>query len=130
MTYDYVTDNTATDLFGERDLDLILTLGGLWISRLVDSSLSHKNALQSCIERAKLWLSNSDQLIDPDSNITCMFPFFLMNILLFLWNFDYLRDIYILFDDMMIYRCWFESEAPQDYGFRLLHDDTGDEGSG
>ncbi|RVW31280.1 hypothetical protein CK203_100345 [Vitis vinifera] len=59
LTYDYVTDD-ATDLLGERDLDLISQLSGLLISRPVDSSLSHKNALQRCIEHARLWLANSD----------------------------------------------------------------------
>uniref|UniRef100_A0A5B6Z9Z4 Glycine-rich protein n=1 Tax=Davidia involucrata TaxID=16924 RepID=A0A5B6Z9Z4_DAVIN len=70
LTYDYVTDDDATDLLGERDLDLISMLGCLLISRPVDSSLSHKNALQQCIEHAKLWLANSDEPIDSDSNIT------------------------------------------------------------
>lgn len=70
LTYDYVTDD-ATDLLGERDLDLISKLGGLLISRPVDSSLSHKNALQRCLEHAKLWLANSDQLIEPNANSTC-----------------------------------------------------------
>ncbi|XAR65141.1 hypothetical protein NMG60_11009120 [Bertholletia excelsa] len=70
LTYDYVTDDEVTDLLGERDLDLISMLGGLLISRPVDSSLSHKNALQRCIEHAKQWLANSDQPIDSDPNIT------------------------------------------------------------
>ncbi|XP_059655925.1 uncharacterized protein LOC132302934 [Cornus florida] len=70
LTYDYVTDDESTDMLGERDLDLISTLGGLLVSRPVDSSLSHKNALRRCMEHAKLWLANSDQPIDPDSNIT------------------------------------------------------------
>ncbi|XP_062160300.1 uncharacterized protein LOC133867561 [Alnus glutinosa] len=69
LTYDYVTDD-ATDLLGERDMDLIATLGGLLISRPVDSSLSHKNALQRCIEHAELWLANADRPIEPNSNIT------------------------------------------------------------
>ncbi|XP_050236094.1 uncharacterized protein LOC126686106 [Mercurialis annua] len=69
LTYDYVTDD-ATDLLGERDLDLISKLGGLLISRPVDSSLSHKNALLKCVEHAKLWLSNSDQLIDANANVS------------------------------------------------------------
>ncbi|KAJ9187556.1 hypothetical protein P3X46_002998 [Hevea brasiliensis] len=69
LTYDYVTDD-ATDLLGERDLDMISKLGGLLISRPVDSSLSHKNALHRCIEHAKLWLANSDQPIEPNANAT------------------------------------------------------------
>ncbi|GAB4839923.1 hypothetical protein Ancab_020633 [Ancistrocladus abbreviatus] len=69
LTYDYVTDD-ATDLLGERDLDFISALKGLLISRPVDSSLSHKNALQRCIEHAKLWLAKSELPIDPESNVT------------------------------------------------------------
>ncbi|XP_052172878.1 uncharacterized protein LOC127788527 isoform X2 [Diospyros lotus] len=69
LTYDYVTDD-ATDLLGERDLDLIAMLGGLLISRPVDSSLSHKNALQQCLEHANQWLANSDQPVDSDPSVT------------------------------------------------------------
>ncbi|KAJ4711245.1 glycine-rich protein [Melia azedarach] len=69
LTYDYVTDD-ATDLLGERDLDMISMLSGLLVSRPIDSSLSHKNALQRCIEHAQLWLANSDQPIEPNANIT------------------------------------------------------------
>uniref|UniRef100_A0A2P2K7J9 Uncharacterized protein n=1 Tax=Rhizophora mucronata TaxID=61149 RepID=A0A2P2K7J9_RHIMU len=70
LTYDYVTDD-ATDLLGEKDLDLISMLGGLLISRPVDSSLSHENALRHCTERAKLWLANSDQPIEPTASVSC-----------------------------------------------------------
>jgi hypothetical protein len=59
LTYDYVTNDT-TDLLGERIEDLIATLNRLLISRSVDSSLSHQNALQRCIEHAELWLANAD----------------------------------------------------------------------
>lgn len=69
LTYDYVTDED-TEYLGERDLDLISTLGGLLISRPVDSSLSHKNALQRCIEHAKLWMANSEQPIEENASIT------------------------------------------------------------
>lgn len=69
LTYDYVTDD-ATDLLGEKDLDLISMLSGLLISRPIDSSLSHKNALHRCIEHAKHWLANSDHPIDPNANVT------------------------------------------------------------
>uniref|UniRef100_A0A2N9EBJ5 Glycine-rich protein n=1 Tax=Fagus sylvatica TaxID=28930 RepID=A0A2N9EBJ5_FAGSY len=69
LTYDYVTED-ATDLLGERDLDSISALSGLLISRPVDSSLSHKNALTRCIEHAKLWLAKSDRPIEPNANIT------------------------------------------------------------
>ncbi|KAL3501319.1 hypothetical protein ACH5RR_035768 [Cinchona calisaya] len=70
LTYDYVTDDDSADLLGERDLGLISMLGGLLISRPVNSSLSHKNSLQWCIEHAKLWLAKSDQLIEPASDVT------------------------------------------------------------
>ncbi|KAK2990786.1 hypothetical protein RJ640_012687 [Escallonia rubra] len=70
LTYDYVTDDDAADLLGERDLDSISALGGLLVSRPVDSSLSHKDALRRCVERAKLWLANSAQPIEPDSSVT------------------------------------------------------------
>ncbi|PIN17027.1 hypothetical protein CDL12_10332 [Handroanthus impetiginosus] len=70
LTYDYVTDDdTAGDPLKEWDLDLIAMLGGSMISRPVNSSLSHKNALEKCAEHARLWLANSDQPIEPNSNI-------------------------------------------------------------
>ncbi|KAL0336294.1 UNVERIFIED_CONTAM: hypothetical protein Sradi_4841300 [Sesamum radiatum] len=71
LTYDYVTDDDAAgDPLQEWDLDLIAMLGSLLISRPVNSSLSHKNALQTCVEHAKLWLAKSEQPIDPNLNIT------------------------------------------------------------
>ncbi|KAJ7953737.1 Glycine-rich protein [Quillaja saponaria] len=69
LTYDYVTDD-ATDLLGESDLDVISKLGGLLLSRPADSSLSHKNALQRCVEHAEKWLAKSDQPIEPNANVT------------------------------------------------------------
>ncbi|KAK5833691.1 uncharacterized protein LOC108456781 [Gossypium arboreum] len=69
LTYDYVTDD-ATDLLSEKDLDSISTLSALLTSRSADSSLSHKNALHRCLHHAKLWLSNSDQPIDPNADVS------------------------------------------------------------
>ncbi|CAO2829147.1 unnamed protein product [Amaranthus hypochondriacus] len=69
LTYDYVTDD-ATDLLVERDLDLISALQALIVSRPVNSALSHQDALDTCLNHANLWLSNSDQLIDSHSNVT------------------------------------------------------------
>ncbi|ESQ34350.1 hypothetical protein EUTSA_v10007745mg [Eutrema salsugineum] len=69
LTYDYVTDD-AEELLSDRDLDLISNLWSMMISRPVDSSLSHKNALERCIEHAKLWLANSDQPIESNCNIS------------------------------------------------------------
>ncbi|XP_057482360.1 uncharacterized protein LOC130769173 [Actinidia eriantha] len=70
LTYDYVTDDENADLLCETDLDLISMLGGLLISRPVDSSFSHRDALQRCIVHAKQWLVNSDQPIDSDPSVT------------------------------------------------------------
>ncbi|URD98384.1 hypothetical protein MUK42_29022 [Musa troglodytarum] len=69
LTYDYVTDD-ATDLLGEQDLDAISALGSLVTSRPVYSGISHKNALQVCLQHAKLWLLNADQPIHPGSSVT------------------------------------------------------------
>lgn len=83
LTYDYVTDD-ATDLLGEKDLDSISDLRGLLISRPADSSFSHKNALQRCIEHAKLWLSKAEQPIEPNAGVTCMVLACGLHVLL--WN--------------------------------------------
>lgn len=77
ITYDYVTDD-ATDLLVERDLDLISMMSGLLVSRPVDSNLPHKNALERCIEHAKLWLTKADQPIEPNTDVTCMTFFFFL----------------------------------------------------
>ncbi|KAE9605491.1 hypothetical protein Lal_00025148 [Lupinus albus] len=69
LTYDYVTDD-ATDLLREKDLDLIAAMRGLLISRPADSSLSHKNALQRCIEHAKLWLARAEEPIEANADVT------------------------------------------------------------
>lgn len=92
LTYDYVTDDDAAgDPLKEWDLDVIAMLGGSLISRPVNSSLSHKESLQKCVEHAKLWLANADQPIDPSSDITCMYTLqwlcqHLILILLHLWT--------------------------------------------
>ncbi|KAM1744695.1 hypothetical protein ACFX11_011547 [Malus domestica] len=69
LTYDTITDDD-TEMLAPRDLDLISSLGGFLISRPGDSSLSHKNALQQCLEHAKRWLAKSEQPIEPNSNVT------------------------------------------------------------
>ncbi|XP_077212728.1 uncharacterized protein LOC143858749 [Tasmannia lanceolata] len=69
LTYDYVTDE-ATVILAETDLDFISMLGGLVMARPVHSSLSHKNALRSCVQHAKLWLENSDHPIQPGAAVT------------------------------------------------------------
>ncbi|KAK6802799.1 hypothetical protein RDI58_000582 [Solanum bulbocastanum] len=73
LSYDCMPEDESTDvmdLLGERDLDLISMLSGLLVSRPVNSPLSHKHALQKCIEHAKLWLSKSEQPIEPNSDAT------------------------------------------------------------
>ncbi|KAK9050980.1 hypothetical protein SSX86_027605 [Deinandra increscens subsp. villosa] len=70
LTYDYVTDDDAAVMLGDSDLDLISMMSSLLISRPVDSSFSHQNALQRCIEHAKLWISKSEQPIDSNSSVT------------------------------------------------------------
>ncbi|EOA40534.1 hypothetical protein CARUB_v10009264mg [Capsella rubella] len=69
LSYDYVADD-ATDLLGDRDLDSISQLWSLMVSRPMDSSLSHKNALERCVEHAKQWLANSEQPIESNCNIS------------------------------------------------------------
>ncbi|KAI3987789.1 hypothetical protein MKX01_028523 [Papaver californicum] len=69
LTYDYVTDD-ATDLLDERDLDLISDLGDLIISRPTHSGVSHKKALSNCLQHAKLWRMNSEEPIQPGTDVT------------------------------------------------------------
>lgn len=69
LSYDYVSDDES-ELLAEKDLDLISKVGSLLVSRPVDTSLSHKNALEKCVERAKLWIESSEQPIEGESNVT------------------------------------------------------------
>ncbi|CAN4123209.1 unnamed protein product [Withania somnifera] len=73
LSYDCMPDDESSDvmdLLEERDLDMISMLSALLVSRPVNSPLSHKHALQKCIEHAKLWLSKSEQLVEPNSDVT------------------------------------------------------------
>ncbi|KAJ6807173.1 putative heterogeneous nuclear ribonucleoprotein A1, A2/B1-like protein [Iris pallida] len=69
LTYDYVTDD-ATELLGERDLDLIAAAGGMMVSRPVYSGVSHRDALEGCVRHAGLWLRNADEPVGPDCDLT------------------------------------------------------------
>ncbi|XP_078171088.1 glycine-rich protein [Carex rostrata] len=69
LTYDYVTDDEV-DLLSEKDLNLISVLGSLVTSRPVNEVVSHKSALEACISHAKLWISSSDQPINPEAPAT------------------------------------------------------------
>ncbi|XP_055810147.1 uncharacterized protein LOC129880228 [Solanum dulcamara] len=73
LNYDCMPEDESTDvmdLLSEKDLDLISMLSELLIRRPVNSTLSHKQALQTCIEHAKLWVTKSDQQISPESDVT------------------------------------------------------------
>lgn len=69
LTYDYVTDE-STELLGEKDLDMISTLGGLVTSRPPYSGISHRSALEGCIQHAKLWLQGAQNPIALGSSVT------------------------------------------------------------
>lgn len=69
LTYDYVTDD-ATELLGEKDLDMISALAGLVTSRPLNSGISHRSALQGCLQHAKLWLQRANQPIVVGSSVT------------------------------------------------------------
>ncbi|ERN01367.1 uncharacterized protein LOC18429449 [Amborella trichopoda] len=69
LTYDYVTDD-ATDLLVERDLDFLSVCGSLMTARPPNSTLSHKEALRICVDRAKLWLHKSDEPLYSDVGVT------------------------------------------------------------
>ncbi|CAN6976180.1 unnamed protein product [Brassica rapa subsp. trilocularis] len=69
LVYDTVTDE-STDLLCDKDLDLISELWTMMVSRPADSFLSHKNALERCVEHAKLWLASSDQPIASNCNVS------------------------------------------------------------
>ncbi|CAG7901880.1 unnamed protein product [Brassica rapa] len=64
---------TATSEAGEGAVMALITMLPpiKTVSRPVDSGLSHKNALERCIEHSRLWQANSDQLIAPNCNVSC-----------------------------------------------------------
>ncbi|XP_051145886.1 uncharacterized protein LOC127261642 isoform X2 [Andrographis paniculata] len=71
LLHDCVTDGEdEKKLLRELDLDLISRMQGLIVSRPRDSILSHKHALQKCLEHAMRWLDSSDQLIEPNVDVT------------------------------------------------------------
>ncbi|CAM8922343.1 unnamed protein product [Rhodiola kirilowii] len=70
LTYDYVTGDDDIEVLEEQDMDFISQLGSFLTVRPLDSSLSHKAALERCVEHAKLWLAKSEQPIGPDTSIT------------------------------------------------------------
>ncbi|KAI3708922.1 hypothetical protein L2E82_38499 [Cichorium intybus] len=70
LAYDRVADDDAADFLEERDLDLISMMSSLLISGSLAPTTTHQQALQRCIDHAKLWLSKSEQRIDSNSNVT------------------------------------------------------------
>ncbi|XP_076945750.1 uncharacterized protein LOC143616940 isoform X2 [Bidens hawaiensis] len=70
LTYDYVTDDDAAVVLGESDLDLLAKMSSLLISRPVDLSASHQDALRRCVEHAKRWLKGAEESVEADSDVT------------------------------------------------------------
>lgn len=70
ITYDYVTEDAA-DLLHQSDLDKVSALAALAASRPAAAvGVSHRDALQSCAQHARLWLRRADEPIHPESSIT------------------------------------------------------------
>ncbi|PKA48355.1 hypothetical protein AXF42_Ash020447 [Apostasia shenzhenica] len=69
LTYDYVTDD-STEFLCEKDLDMISALGGMFTSRPLYSGISHKSALEGCLQHARLWLQGANQPIIEGSAVT------------------------------------------------------------
>ncbi|XP_076947237.1 uncharacterized protein LOC143619108 [Bidens hawaiensis] len=70
LTYDYVTDDDAAVVLGESDLDLLAKMSSFLISRPVDLSASHQDALRRCVEHAKRWLAGAEERVEADSDVT------------------------------------------------------------
>jgi len=71
LSYDFVTDDATTPLI-EGDLDALALFGSMLTSRPPNVTLSHRDALQRCIEHARDWLLNSDRAIHSDAQISCI----------------------------------------------------------
>ncbi|XP_024365739.1 uncharacterized protein [Physcomitrium patens] len=67
LSYDFVTDDSTTPLI-ESDLDALSFFGSMLTSRPPNETLSHRDALQRCIEHAREWLRNSDRVIQPENH--------------------------------------------------------------
>jgi hypothetical protein len=71
LSYDFVTDDATTPLI-EGDLDMLSFFGSMLTSRPPNVTLSHRDALQRCIEHAHNWLLSSDRVIHSDAQISCI----------------------------------------------------------
>ncbi|KAI5078204.1 hypothetical protein GOP47_0005875 [Adiantum capillus-veneris] len=69
LSYDCVTEDETSPLL-ETDLDDLSYFGSLLSSRPPNATLSHRDALQRCVEHAKLWLQNSEAPIREDLGLT------------------------------------------------------------
>ncbi|CAK9279318.1 unnamed protein product [Sphagnum jensenii] len=69
LSYDFVTDDATTPLI-EGDLDMLSFFGSMLTSRPPNVTLSHRDALQRCIEHAHNWLLSSDRDIHSDAQIS------------------------------------------------------------
>ncbi|EEE59723.1 hypothetical protein OsJ_12161 [Oryza sativa Japonica Group] len=70
ITYDYVTEDAA-DLLHQSDLDKVSALAALAaLGPAAAVGVSHRDALQSCAQHARLWLRRADEPIHPESSIT------------------------------------------------------------
>lgn len=79
LSYDFVTDDTTTPLI-EGDLDALSLFGSMLTSRPPNETLSHRDALQRCIEHAREWLHNSDRVVQLDNHISCILPQMMLSI--------------------------------------------------
>ncbi|KAG6550324.1 hypothetical protein Mapa_008287 [Marchantia paleacea] len=59
LSYDFVTDDATTPLV-EGDLDSLSIFGSLLTTRSPNVTLSHKEALEKCVEHAKAYMAGSD----------------------------------------------------------------------
>lgn len=71
LSYDFVTDDSTSPLI-EADLDALSLFGSMLTSRPPNETLSHRDALQRCIEHAREWLQNSDRVIQLDAHTSCI----------------------------------------------------------
>lgn len=71
LSYDFVTDDATSPLI-EKDLDALSLFGSMLVSRPPNVTLSHKDALQRCIQHARHWLDCSDDVIQNNLDISCI----------------------------------------------------------
>eukprot|EP00250_Pteridium_aquilinum_P010111 c19162_g1_i1 orf=372-2030(-) len=70
ISYDCVTEEDSSSPLEESDLNDLSLLGSLIISQPPNGTLSHRDALQHCVQHALLWLGNSDAPIKEGLAVT------------------------------------------------------------